>query len=57
MIERYLQHSDDQVTSNENSKSQARAYNALAQLDGENEEWLKKANTCWSEYDGNKFEQ
>lgn len=33
MIEKYLSHSDDEVTSNENSKNQAKAYNTLAILD------------------------
>lgn len=48
MIERYLQHSDDQVASNENSKNQAKAYNALVALDpSKADEWLKKANESW----------
>lgn len=57
MIEEYINHSDDKVSSNENTKNQARAYNALAQLDAENDEWLKKAIACWSDFDGNKFEE
>ena len=48
MIERYLEHSDDQVTSNENCRSQAKAYNALVDLDStQAEQWLSKANHMW----------
>jgi tetratricopeptide (TPR) repeat protein len=57
MIERYLEHSDDQVTSNENCKSQAKAYNALVNLDASKaDEWLRKANKAWEDYEGSRFE-
>lgn len=57
MIERYLEHSDDQVTSNENCRSQAKAYNALVDLDpSKAEQWLRKANDAWKDYEGNRFD-
>jgi hypothetical protein len=41
MIEKYLNHSDDVVASNENTKNQAKAFNTLAILDlSKSEEWL-----------------
>jgi hypothetical protein len=56
-IEKFVQHSDDVVTSDINSKSQARAFCLLAELEPEKqEEWLDKCFESWDEYEGDKLE-
>lgn len=56
MIDSYLQHSEDQLTNNENCRRQAKAFNTLAELDPkERKKWVEKAKESWEFFDGDKY--
>lgn len=48
ILDEFVNHSDDNVSTNDFSKKQAAAYNVLARIDSENRnKWIDKANESW----------
>lgn len=48
ILDEFVSHSDDNVSTNDYSKKQAAAYNTLARIDPDNRnKWIDKANESW----------
>ncbi len=51
ILDDFVSHSDDNVSTNSYCKKQATAYNVLASIDPENQnKWMEKATAIWETY-------
>lgn len=58
ILDHFVSNSDDNVSTNDFSKKQAAAYNALARIDPENKsKWIDKANDAWKVFADERFNE
>ena len=57
ILDQFVSHSDDNVSSDQYCKKQAMSYNRLMVVDvvKNKKKWLKKANLMWEKYSQDKF--